>query len=221
MSLLKLRIIGAETEPGKDFPGQLDDEKVFLFKRRHKFTLFKDYTVKIFIVLFLVAVPIVFKYIGNRSITTTKGQIASFEFFHTILNSGWFWLIYIIVMVTMFSTFYATYYNWKHDLYIITNQRVVDYNRFFPFKTRITEADLDRIQDSQIKVQGLWANLLDYGSIHIETAAEISPFNWSGIPNVDHARRSLKKAQAEYKENRRKHKKNEEEDYDDEEDEGL
>ena len=169
------------------FPGKDPDENLVLVLRRHKFLLFRDVLLRLVLVSVVACLPILFSY-ADQLPACVAGTL------HKVQASSWFWIAYGVVLPLLAIRVYAAYFNWKHDLYIITDRRVVDYNWYSPFRRRNTDAPLGRVQDSNYEKKGLFANLLNYGALYIETAAEKSPFAWNGLPGPDGAQRTLREA---------------------------
>lgn len=63
------------------------------------------------------------------------------------------------------------YQVWGQDLYILTTDRLVDIERH-PLGLRVMrrESPLDRIQDIEVDIRGLWARVFDMGDVRIKTA---------------------------------------------------
>lgn len=143
--------------------------------------------IRLILLAAVACIPILFAYSGQlpQGIASTLQKVQA---------SGWFWLSYGLLIPVLTVGVYAAYFNWQHDLYIITDRRVVDYNWYFPFRRRNTDAPLGRVQDSNYEKTGLFANLLNYGGLFIETAAERSPFQWQGLPSPEGAQRTLREA---------------------------
>jgi len=161
----------------KIFPEKFKQEGVVYICRRHKVLLIVD-EVKVLIALAaLIALPIVLD----------KYEITLFDEYRGLLTA-----LYITAFALVATAFYARYYNWKYDLYIITNQRVIDSNRYFPFRKVFTEADLEKVQDSSYNVPGALGFFFHFGNVRIETAGEASNFEWAGIPNPSSAQQILR-----------------------------
>ena len=175
------------------FPGKDPEERLILLLRRHRFLLFKDIFIRLILLAAVACIPILFAY----SAQLPQGVASTLQ---KVQASGWFWLVYGLLIPVLAIGIYAAYFNWQHDLYIITDRRVVDYNWYFPFRRRNTDAPLGRVQDSNYDKTGLFANLLNYGGLFIETAAERSPFSWNGLPKPSEAQRALRNAVASYRE---------------------
>jgi uncharacterized membrane protein YdbT with pleckstrin-like domain len=110
------------------------------------------------------------------------------------LDQGWFWLVILAVLVVIGCVGFVHWFNWRYDLYVITDRRVVDSTRRFPFKKRLAEAQLDRVQDTSYEKSGLFANVFNYGTMVIQTAGEASNFQWEGMPDPVRAQAIVRQA---------------------------
>jgi CRP-like cAMP-binding protein len=74
------------------------------------------------------------------------------------------------------------YEDWRNDLYILSDEHIVDIERrpFGMFGER-RQARLNQIQDIRYRVPNPLATLLDYGDVHIETAAETGRFTFDQV----------------------------------------
>jgi uncharacterized membrane protein YdbT with pleckstrin-like domain len=79
-------------------------------------------------------------------------------------------LITLLVLVVLAGLVYGTWYNWKVACLTVTDQRVILEEGVFIRKSKVIP--LDRVQDVSTK-QNLVGQLLDYGSIEIDTAGAI------------------------------------------------
>jgi hypothetical protein len=94
-----------------------------------------------------------------------------------------FWVAAGIYIVYWLVRMFLAWYQYHHDGWVITNQRIVDYLKRHPFSLRISSADLVNVQDMQVERIGVLPTLLDFGDIVCQTAAEQQQFRLSGIPN--------------------------------------
>jgi len=98
-----------------------------------------------------------------------------------------------ILAILLYGFFaYKAYFDWRHDIYVVTNMRIIDYNKYFPWRKSITEANLSKIQDTHFNIPGLFGRMLGYGSVNVETAGTRSPFKWNYIPNPQDLQRLLR-----------------------------
>jgi hypothetical protein len=91
--------------------------------------------------------------------------------------AAWIYLGYWVVRI------FLTWYRYRHDIWAITNQRLIDSYKRHPFSLRVSTADLVNVQDMTIQRDGLLRTLLDYGDIVCQTAAEQQDFRLIGIPD--------------------------------------
>ncbi len=66
---------------------------------------------------------------------------------------------------------YGSFIDFYLDLWIVTNDRIVDIEQFGLFSRTISELDLFRIQDVTTDTQGLFATVFKYGDVVIKTAS--------------------------------------------------
>lgn len=71
-----------------------------------------------------------------------------------------FWVGYIV---------YA-YINWYRDRFIITNERVIDVDQKGLFSRKVSEIELDKIQNLTHSITGMFATLLNFGVVSIQSA---------------------------------------------------
>jgi hypothetical protein len=87
------------------------------------------------------------------------------------------WIIYHLVGAAL------AWYHYRHDKWVVTNQRLIDTYRKHPFDLRISTADLINVQDMSIERSGILASTLDFGDVVCQTAATSAEFRITGIPN--------------------------------------
>lgn len=153
---------------GKYFPSQKTQEKVFLLLRRHWFTYFGFVAVAVIMSIPLLAVIIVWI---NRPdyFSASIGNIAIILVFAYILFA-------LAIMLYGFIDYYL-------DVYIVTNERIVNIEQNGFFKRKISELHLHQIQDVSAKVNGMFSTMLHYGNVYIQTAGERENFLFQSIPN--------------------------------------
>jgi hypothetical protein len=90
---------------------------------------------------------------------------------------AWTYLGYWLVRI------FLSWYRYRHDIWAITNQRLIDGYKRHPFSLRVSTVDLVNVQDMTIQRDGLLRTMLDYGDIVCQTAAEQQDFRLTGIPD--------------------------------------
>lgn len=90
-------------------------------------------------------------------------------------------LILLIYYSLLLTGLIRNFFDWYYDVYIVTNERILDYE-FKPFVGyTLTEAPLDSIQDVEEKSLGFLADIFDYGSIKVRTASTAGELSFDYI----------------------------------------
>jgi hypothetical protein len=77
---------------------------------------------------------------------------------------------------------YFVWYAWMHDLWVITNQRLVDGQKRHWFHEEVSTADLQHVQDVALDRHGVLATVLGFGDLRVQTASEVADFTLRKIP---------------------------------------
>lgn len=91
------------------------------------------------------------------------------------------------------AAFFVIYHflDWRNDYYVVTSLRVLHVERVLLLREDRDEAPLERVQDVQVRQDGIWANLLDYGNVVIQTAAATEQIVFVRVPHPDYVREAL------------------------------
>ena len=162
------------------------DESVLLFTRRHPaFLAVQMVKLALFALVPIAALLTIFAL--TAGLDGRKGQVAG------LISLVWF--IFWAVRA------YFAWYRYNHDVWVVTNQRVVDSVKRHWFHHAMASADLDDVEDIRINKAGLFATSFNYGDLLLQTAGERSNFVLSGIPHpsdvlalVDQSRDAAKRA---------------------------
>jgi len=73
--------------------------------------------------------------------------------------------------------------DWRNDLYVITDDRVIDIEKVPLLYEHRREAGLDKIQDVRYLQEGFIALRLDFGNVRLETAGGIGEFTFDSVPH--------------------------------------
>lgn len=77
------------------------------------------------------------------------------------------------------------------DLWIVTNDRIVNIEQQGLFARTISELDLFRIQDVTSEVKGFFPTMFNYGNVYIQTAAAHPRFTFEQVPNPHEIRKAI------------------------------
>jgi CRP-like cAMP-binding protein/membrane protein YdbS with pleckstrin-like domain len=90
---------------------------------------------------------------------------------------GWLFLVFIVLGMLAFLWFLYQYVDWRNDIYIVTDDEVVDVERdlaVFPFFFFYTEsrrqASLGNVQYVDFRIPSPLAMILNYGNVIVQTA---------------------------------------------------
>jgi len=92
--------------------------------------------------------------------------------------------IFAWYMVT-FAFAFEKFLSWYFDVYIITDERVIDINFNNLLDKKFSEAKLSMIQDITSRVSGISQTMFNYGNVYIQTAAEIPEITFEMVPNPE------------------------------------
>lgn len=84
--------------------------------------------------------------------------------------------------VATFGFALASFIGWYFNIYIVTNERVVDIDFLYLLYKKFSEAELVKIQDISYTSGGLLETLFNYGNVTIETAGEAPNIIFELIP---------------------------------------
>lgn len=91
------------------------------------------------------------------------------------------------VWLFLFSAFLDYYL----DLWIVTNDRIMNIEQHGLFGRTVSELDLSNIQDVTSEIKGILATVFNYGEVHIQTAAEEKRFVFEQISNPHAVRQAI------------------------------
>jgi hypothetical protein len=148
---------------GIRFDIQDPTEDVILLLRRHWFTNIHWILLS---VLLLVA-PVIFKFFPLFNFFPGR-----FQFMGLII-----W--YLLVTAFIFEEFLSWYFN----VFIVTDQRIIDFDFYNLLNKDVSVAELEKIQDTSEKVGGIAGVMFNYGDILIQTAGAIPEIQFEDVPN--------------------------------------
>lgn len=153
------------------FPLQ-KDETILLLVRKHWFFL---WPLTILWTLYALVPPIVVGVISN-AVGAMSGVGTYIWLVPSLIWAG-YWLIRLLL----------NFYRYRNDIWVISNQRIIDSFKSNPFNLRVNTADLVNVQDISINRKGIFATVLHFGDVLLATAGtEDAPFIISGVPDPEH-----------------------------------
>lgn len=87
--------------------------------------------------------------------------------------------------VATFGFILANFLYWFFNIYIVSNQRIVDIDFLYLLYKQFSQAELGRIQDITYTTGGIFAALFNYGNVYIQTAGELPNLEFEKVPHPD------------------------------------
>jgi len=169
------------------FKGKRKDEEIIIMLRRHWIILVAEFIPLFFFLIVLLLIDI----IGPYFLSLLPMQISS-SFFNLCESFLYmfFWAIVFIVWI-----------DYYFDVWIVTDQRIVNIEQHGLFRREISELEHSKIQDVTTEIHGVIGTLLKFGYVYIQTAGERSRFIFKQVPNPVLVRTLIMKLQKQaYKE---------------------
>jgi membrane protein YdbS with pleckstrin-like domain len=109
----------------------------------------------------------------------------------TLASPSFELLLLVLPVLPLYTlAFLWRWFDWRNDYFAVSNRRLTQRERVaFLYESR-KEAPLDRVQNIN-SVQGLLGRLLGYGSLTIETAAEVGAMLFDRIPSPERMREAI------------------------------
>jgi len=146
-----------------NFETQADNEKIILLLRRHWITNLRW----LFFAVLMVLAPILLISVPLLSFLPDRFQLIA------------------VLMWYMFTTAYVleSFLSWYFNVYIITDERIIDIDFISLIYKEVSDADIEMIQDVTYKQGGIVRTMFNFGTILIQTAAEKPNFEFADVPN--------------------------------------
>ncbi len=88
-------------------------------------------------------------------------------------------VLWAMLIITASATLF---FKWFFNVNIVTNERIIDIDFRNVASHRVSEAQLEKIEDISHSPAGVWAAIFDFGSVYIQTAAEQREFTFENVP---------------------------------------
>jgi hypothetical protein len=98
-----------------------------------------------------------------------------------------------ILMWYLASTAYVIegFFSWYFNVFFITNRRVIDVDFVNMVNKRVSDAEIEKIQDVSYSTNGPLGTTLNFGDVLIQTASEITELSFERVPNPDRVAKIL------------------------------
>jgi hypothetical protein len=150
------------------FEGQETGENILLLLRAHLVTLIPA----VFVTVFLVILPFIVGFL----LVFVGVDLSS------ILNPGQIFLILVFWYLIVFAYAFYRFIFWYFNVYLVTNERIIDFDFKGLLHKETSFAKLNQIQDVSPKTIGFFGTFFHYGDVFVQTAAERPEFEFHHVP---------------------------------------
>lgn len=154
-----------------DFESKEKEEKIVLLLRQHPIVNIRWILVSI--ILFLC--PAILNKVGVLSFLPSGYPI--------VVTLSW----YLVTFVYAIEGFFSWYFN----VFFITTRRVIDVDFYNLIDKRVSDAEIEKIQDVSYSTNGPLQTMFNFGDVLIQTAAEIQELDFSKVPNPERVAKIL------------------------------
>lgn len=166
----------------KLFPGQRDEEHVVFMLRPHWFIFLRQILqLALFNVIPILILIFIYYVVGWEM--PTAGALYVVIVMLTSLYYLGAWLAY-----------FHSFADYHLDLWILTDQRIVDIEQKGLFDRVISELNVTKVQDVTSEVHGHLQTFFDYGNVYIQTSAETQRFVFQNVPRPEEVTRLIVRA---------------------------
>jgi uncharacterized membrane protein YdbT with pleckstrin-like domain len=127
------------------FSGQRQGERVLSAVKNHPFVLF---------------------FPGLKAVVVLVAGISVYLFWPSQYSG----MVILIAILVAFAIFFRAYFDYSQSVLVITNQRVINVDQNGFWKRKITETEINKIQDVSSETSGLFRTMLKFGDLVIRTA---------------------------------------------------
>lgn len=145
------------------FDAQTQTEQVILLLRQHPIVLFRQY---VLLALGFLA-PSLFNLTPFLNFLPPQFGLA--------FTLGWY--------VIMAGMTLQVFLYWFFNVFLITDERIIDVDFHSVVQKDVSTAKIDKIQDITLSTTGAFASFFDYGTVFVQTSAEKNVFEFDNVPH--------------------------------------
>lgn len=147
------------------FDSQDKEEKILLLLRRHFITNI-PWIVGVIAALLM---PIIATYIPAFMLLPGDYQVITIAIWYLVI----------------FGVGFEQFLSWYFHVYIVTDERIIDYDFYSLIYKRVSKAKIDNIEDVTYEMGGVLASFFHYGNVYIQTAGEKLELDFEQVPNPE------------------------------------
>lgn len=152
---------------GIRFETQEEGETVVLFLRQHIIVNIPWIIIAIILIIAPTVLFPLFFSMTRLAVTIPVGYI---------IVGSIFWYI------ATFGFILAKFLGWFFNIYIVTNERLVDIDFYYLLYKHFSQAELTKVQDISYTAGGILSTIFNYGTVLVETAGEMPNLEFEMVP---------------------------------------
>lgn len=156
---------------GVTFEGQETGEKIILLLRQHIITLVPPAIITIILIFVPFFISSFLNLIGVN--------------FLDFLNAGQIFLLTVFWYLLIFGFAFYRFLFWYFNVYLLTNERIVDFDFRGILHKEISYAKLLQIEDVSPKMIGFFGTFFNFGNVFIQTAGTKPEFEFEKVAKPD------------------------------------
>ncbi|MFA6296845.1 MAG: PH domain-containing protein [Patescibacteria group bacterium] len=155
------------------------DEKLIMLIRKHKIYYLKHALV----ILFLSILPILLYLFLALNFE---------DLFNPIIDTLFIIISSIYYLAILFFSL-ISWMNYYLDVWLVTNERIIEYEQKSPFRRETGELMLESIEDVSVKVEGIIPSIIKSGNIYVQTAGQAERFIFTDAPRPEEIKETIVK----------------------------
>jgi len=167
-----------------------ENEHIIFEIRKHWFIIATELTVLTFLAVLPLLIP---QLLEASNVAITFGETESFWSVFVFLYA-----FYVLILWILGFVFWTNYYL---DVWIVTNQKILDIEQVGLFSREVSILHLERIQDITTEVNGIVRTLVKFGNLHVQTAGQQREFIIHDVPNPDEIAKRVNEVLMKHKSN--------------------
>lgn len=156
---------------GVTFEGQETGEKIILLLRQHIITLVPPAIITIILIFVPFFISSFLNLVGVN--------------FLDFLNAGQIFLLTVFWYLLIFGFAFYRFLFWYFNVYLLTNERIVDFDFRGILHKEISYAKLLQIEDVSPKTIGFFGTFFNFGNVFIQTAGTKPEFEFEKVAKPD------------------------------------
>ncbi len=150
------------------------NEKLVTEIRKHPFGLFLIFASGAFVIL---SITIMSAVVSAVNLNDTLG-ISGINSYKTIIILISFFVVVGAIIMTLIAAFL-----YRSNVIYVTNEKIAQVVYVSLFNRKISQLSIGDVQDVTVSQKGIFAHVLNYGTLVIETAGEQQNYTFSFVPD--------------------------------------